>query len=345
MAGGGSPPRVRGPRLPRRVEGRQGRITPACAGTTSGCCGRSTTCWDHPRVCGDHTAANGHPICVSGSPPRVRGPPQRAAECVAEGRIIPACAGTTSRPSVPTCGSTDHPRVCGDHRECISTVLPTRGSPPRVRGPLLALPLVERGGRITPACAGTTGRWCPPPGWGWDHPRVCGDHAVALVATMSKWGSPPRVRGPRPIIGGEPYPLRITPACAGTTSSVLLARMSRRDHPRVCGDHMVTSSLSGISPGSPPRVRGPPRLVLDRGADQGITPACAGPTPSPGRTCPRGRDHPRVCGAHTSLGTPCFRASGSPPRVRGPRIRVDQRPEASGITPACAGTTWARTSR
>ena len=45
--------------------------------------------------------------------------------------------------------------------------------------------------------------------------------------------------------------MRITPACAGTTSW-----MSPSD-PRVCGNHHVRQVRYGFSSGSPPRVREP----------------------------------------------------------------------------------------
>ena len=61
----------------------------------------------------------------------------------------------------------------------------------KVRGIQTALVV----GGITPADAGK--RQAPtgsaPPSW--DHPRVCGEKAVAIILWYSWMGSPPRMRG------------------------------------------------------------------------------------------------------------------------------------------------------
>ena len=134
----------------------------------------------HPRVCGEDLAESlcyvgnggspprvrGRPISAasddflrSGSPPRVRGrqrPPGRVHD--RHNRFTPACAGKTLQYSfkslcywfTPACaGKTSYSWVC---------LLPSIGSPPRVRGRLIILStsfsalLVKI--RFTPACAG-----------------------------------------------------------------------------------------------------------------------------------------------------------------------------------------------
>ena len=91
--------------------------------------------------------------------------------------------------------------------------------------------------------------------------------------------------------------------------------------------------------GSPPRVRGPPRVAVDRAGVRGITPACAGTTSlTSRRPCPA-RDHPRVCGDHYAYSQASHLFMGSPPRVRGPLHLLHARVQRAGITPACAGTT------
>ena len=71
--------------------------------------------------------------------------------------ITPACAG----------------KRCGECRQ----VIQPDGSPPRVRGKVLAALMPENRVGITPACAGKSlilvKRWC----FLWDHPRVCGEKA------------------------------------------------------------------------------------------------------------------------------------------------------------------------
>ena len=131
---------------------------------------------------------------------------------------------------------------------------------------------------ITPACAGKTRPSCSVHWKKRDHPRVCGENAMASAISGTTLGSPPRVRGKqrRCRLSRDSY--GITPACAGKTKEVLERPLQGKDHPRVCGENQK-ETLSMISLiGSPPRVRGKLRLnafVVNRA---GITPACAGKT-------------------------------------------------------------------
>ena len=69
------------------------------------------------------------------------------------------------------------------------------GSPPRVRGKLLADPRRCLYSRITPARAGKTdNKTHELSGWE-DHPRACGENTETAQATNEYPGSPPRVRG------------------------------------------------------------------------------------------------------------------------------------------------------
>ena len=168
--------------------------------------------------------------------------------------------------------------MCGNHfYPCFACIL-IAGSPPRVREPLAEIRRTQTTFRITPACAGTTisaFRYLWPPG---DHPRVCGNHAALLWCCFILPGSPPRVREPPPCGSRVVPPAGITPACAGTTRSVLDFDNLFRDHPRVCGNHLKNHPRCARNEGSPPRVREPLEFyVLDK-ADRGITPACAGTT-------------------------------------------------------------------
>ena len=70
----GSPPRVREPLHPAEQVRRRGRITPACAGTTSARISCLMYVWDHPRVCGNHREHRKTRMASRGSPPRVREP-------------------------------------------------------------------------------------------------------------------------------------------------------------------------------------------------------------------------------------------------------------------------------
>ena len=90
-------------------------------------------------------------------------------------RITPADAGKTSICAVRQTDTEDHPRRCGENFTHVKMKKYFMGSPPQVRGKLLAAIAVSVLGRITPAGAGKTRR------------RERGE-GVYL-------GSPPRMRG------------------------------------------------------------------------------------------------------------------------------------------------------
>ena len=138
-------------------------------------------------------------------------------------------------------------------------------------------------------------RWSP-----WNHPRVCGEHALQLRDDVHRHG--------------------IIPAYAGSTLLWIPLLPAARDHPRVCGEHgardvriparagiipaYAGSTSSSISkptraPGSSPRMRGAPIATVSKALAQ--------------------LDHPRVCGEHSK---------GSPATGR-----------LQGIIPAYAGST------
>ena len=71
---------------------------------------------------------------------------------------------------------------------------------------------------------------------------------------------------------------RITPACAGKTTSVLPSTLPATDHPRVCGENFQDLAAQYEKAGSPPRVRGKPALNAAAVMGKRITPACAGKT-------------------------------------------------------------------
>ena len=109
--------------------------------------------------------------------------------------------------------------------------------------------------RITPACAGITcpcaiGRVAVQ-----DHPRVCGNYIKSAIAIALEGGSPPRVRELLQYALRIGELTRITPACAGITSTFFNLPPFRQDHPRVCGNYAVQPAALSLGRGSPPRVR------------------------------------------------------------------------------------------
>ena len=152
----GSPPRVRGKPTIISSCTCMTRITPACAGKTPQLVKRLQVTEDHPRVCGENNSRPAKCLRAEGSPPRVRGKLSHGMDSMRYGRITPACAGKTRFNYCCNFNEQDHPRVCGENPPRPHCSAARRGSPPRVRGKLIAeLGDLSRQG-ITPACAGKT---------------------------------------------------------------------------------------------------------------------------------------------------------------------------------------------
>ena len=154
-------------------------------------------------------------------------------------------------------------------------------------------------------------------------------------------GSSPRVRGTQLRVVEDAPCLGIIPACAGNTSYDKNAGDATGDHPRVCGEHVQGPVLFGHLPGSSPRVRGTQEAAGLSAVLRGIIPACAGNTEFRRMLMISARDHPRVCGEHSSPFQSRFSPAGSSPRVRGTRIGRRATHTPGGIIPACAGNTVA----
>ena len=152
-------------------------------------------------------------------------------------------------------------------------------------------------------------------------------------------GSSPRMRG---TLVAE-LPLHrldgIIPAYAGNTMDCLSRRVPYRDHPRVCGEHQFKTHESTAIQGSSPRMRGTLHVVPIREDRRGIIPAYAGNTNRQGIGIAQWRDHPRVCGEHTSANVANSNAAGSSPRMRGTLNAFILFAYRHGIIPAYAGNT------
>ena len=211
--------------------------------------------------------------------------------------ITPACAGKRERQAKIIESNRDHPRVCGEKQKTPPWGVEKGGSPPRVRGKAASDALSAR--------------------YQQDHPRVCGEKRRLASSCTGFWGSPPRVRGK--VRAGCPagLPDRITPACAGKSSTRAKTALTRRDHPRVCGEKRILKVYDFEFEGSPPRVRG--KVLYEPLRAVAIW------------------DHPRVCGEKSGKMSQNQLNQGSPPRVRGKVVLDLQAVKDSGITPACAG--------
>ena len=292
-------------------------IIPAYAGNTNRC--RTGLCLprDHPRVCGEHGELVHVVPTGRGSSPRMRGTRESGmADYIAE-RIIPAYAGNTWWRTACPCCIWDHPRVCGEHT-CSALAVPVaRGSSPRMRGTRVQQFASTLQHGIIPAYAGNTRYppYCPQavP----DHPRVCGEHPRAPIMKFHGAGSSPRMRGTPKTAVFYDGSAGIIPAYAGNTSGYPSARPYARDHPRVCGEHLISCTFPRNASGSSPRMRGTRRFRKASTPNNGIIPAYAGNTNSKQIKPPQYKDHPRVCGEHRRPVCQTIPAVGSSPRMRG----------------------------
>ena len=133
--------------------------------------------------------------------------------------------------------------------------------------------------------------------------------------------------------------LRITPAHAGKTPSMLQAASASKDHPRACGENFATMSSRTEERGSPPRMRGKLQLLGFYKFAHRITPAHAGKTMSTPYVLSGARDHPRACGENLQGGILIDTPEGSPPRMRGKQWLLKSLVRCRRITPAHAGKT------
>ena len=193
-------------------------------------------------------------------------------------RITPAHAGKTPHFASKAVSLKDHPRACGENLTRKSAALQHLGLPPRMRGKQLAAGEFSKHVRITPAHAGKTISRSTSGASGRDHPRACGENIAQAIAKVKQIGSPPRMRGKLSGDTAKASPDGITPAHAGKTRSRRSATSSSRDHPRACGENAVPRALPSPAPGSPPRMRGKPFLLLICYEFNRITPAHAGKT-------------------------------------------------------------------
>ena len=218
----GSSPHVRGAQRLERQSCSLSGIIPACAGSTSWETLRRSSIRDHPRMCGEHSVKHNAKGNDQGSSPHVRGARRRQQDHPGSQGIIPACAGSTSRPPDLHTVPRDHPRMCGEHPLVTSSASPSAGSSPHVRGARRRQQDHPGSQGIIPACAGSTPMSPTGRGAMWDHPRMCGEHSRPMKSRSNCGGSSPHVRGARQSRSLINLSLGIIPACAGSTSETAL---------------------------------------------------------------------------------------------------------------------------
>ncbi len=232
-----------------------------------------------------------------------------------------------------------NPRGRGDDYELDTKKPHPREQPPRARGRHLDHGDHVRGGRATPAGAGTTTwprcpRWCSA-----SNPRGRGDGFGSVHSGQSSAEQPPRARG-RPAEGaGSAEAVGATPAGAGTTQRLGGRRVLTQSNPRGRGDdkRMVRPPRTSLE--QPPRARGRRTSASWCTSRSGATPAGAGTTSSSRRCCPTPGSNPRGRGDDDFPAPLGPTRAEQPPRARGRPGRGEVGVRGRGATPAGAGTT------
>ena len=85
---------------------------------------------------------------------------------------------------------------------------------------------------------------------------MCGEHLRDAVVGTNPMGSSPHVRGAHLVMFVVRAIDGIIPACAGSTELQTIFKWLDGDHPRMCGEHCMSSSSVSPLTGSSPHVRG-----------------------------------------------------------------------------------------
>ena len=214
-----------------------------------------------------------------------------------------------------------------------------QGSSPFARGVLCGIPSILRNQRIIPACAGSTSLCVSTSSFPEDHPRLRGEYCTVNERRNHRIGSPPLARGVPTTAPNKAGGNRITPACAGSTIMSAVFFISRRDHPRLRGEYVLTLVIVKGDVGSSPLARGVQQRRSCWTCDTRIIPACAGSTCRIVDHKLACEDHPRLRGEYRSAHLMRSAQPGSSPLARGVPIDGCNRCIRSRIIPACAGST------
>ena len=150
--------------------------------------------------------------------------------------------------------------------------------------------------RITPAYAGKRphgGFFCKSLE---DPPRLCGEKQNDKNAKANTTGSPPPMRGKGISNLQKEIQRRITPAYAGKRYAGCDFGNVQRDHPRLCGEKLLSIFQKSNHLGSPPPMRGKGNWTRRSTTSMRITPAYAGKSVAGVAVMALGQDHPRLCG-------------------------------------------------
>ena len=86
-----------------------------------------------------------------------------------------------------------------------------------------------------------------------------GEHINGAVNGKLCGGSSPHARGALNLLDLAVLISGIIPACAGSTDAALHLLICGEDHPRMRGEHRITTKTLAWAKGSSPHARGAPR--------------------------------------------------------------------------------------
>ncbi len=232
------------------------RFIPACVGNGSRRSARSRRPTVHPRLRGERGVRRMGGRHAAGSSPPARGTVGADADLDALDRFIPACAGngrlqTGRAPRRPV-----HPRLRGE----------------RDRGCADERQLI----RFIPACAGNGSSSRPRRSRAAVHPRLRGERSSSSTMATGTFGSSPPARGTGESTRERGGRRRFIPACAGNGWPSRPRWAPTTVHPRLRGERLVRTSVSGWKHGSSPPARGTEGVPGWDGLLLRFIPACAG---------------------------------------------------------------------
>ena len=193
------------------------RNIPAYAGKTGAASGGGGGAAEHPRVCGENTILYHVGGLALGTSPRMRGKPSSTSA------IVSSIA--------------EHPRVCGENELRAVGEKGRLGTSPRMRGKPGEPRKSHDFLRNIPAYAGKTAAMHFAFDQQTEHPRVCGENAVAPLVGEISSGTSPRMRGKRHGSETTWSDRRNIPAYAGKTCVAAQSHQPGAEHPRVCGEN------------------------------------------------------------------------------------------------------------
>ncbi len=131
---GGSSPHARGAHGADTGQVSPVGLIPARAGSTSAPHGTTRPLWAHPRTRGEHELSSTPAMSRMGSSPHARGARGARLQRRPARGLIPARAGSTSRPGCAPGSRRAHPRTRGEHFRPGRGRCSRRGSSPHARG-------------------------------------------------------------------------------------------------------------------------------------------------------------------------------------------------------------------